>query len=58
MINTFKNNNQNLNLSIDNLPKDEKNMYDNQELTKTRPISDYMSDDKDLKKFWENMAET
>jgi hypothetical protein len=58
MINTIKTNNQNLNSSIEKLPKDEKNIYDNQELTQTRPISDYMSDDKDLKNFWENMVET
>jgi hypothetical protein len=58
MINTFKINNQNCNSSIEKLPKDERNIYDNQELTQTRPISDYMSDDKDLKNFWENMVET
>lgn len=58
MINTFKNNNNNKHSSIDNLPKDEKNMFDNKELTQTRPISDYMSDDKDLEKFWQNMDET
>lgn len=58
MINTFKNNINNKNISIDNLPKDEKNMYDNKEITQTRPISDYMSDDKDLEKFWQNMDET
>lgn len=58
MINTFKYNNNNKNISIDNLPKDEKNMFDNKELTQTRPISDYMSDDKDLEKFWQNMDET
>lgn len=58
MIHTFKNNNNNKNNSIDNLPKDEKNMFDNKELTQTRPISDYMSDDKDLEKFWQNMDET
>ena len=59
MIHTLKtNNNNNNNLSIDNLPKDEKNMFDNKELTETRPIADYMSDDKDLEKFWQNMDET
>lgn len=58
MINTFKNNNNNNNRSIDNLSIDEKNRMDNYEITQTRPISDYMSDDKDLQKFWENMDET
>jgi len=58
MINTIKSNNQNINSSIEKLPKDERNIYDNQELTQTRPISDYMSDDKDLKNFWDNMVET
>lgn len=58
MIHTLKTNNNNNNLSIDNLPKDEKNMFDNKELTETRPIADYMSDDKDLEKFWQNMDET
>jgi len=58
MIHTLKTNNNNNNLSIDNLPKDEKNMFDNKEITQTRPIADYMSDDKDLEKFWQNMDET
>lgn len=58
MMNTFRQNIQNNGTSIDNLPKEEKNIFDNQELTQTRPISDYMSDDKDLEKFWQNMAET
>lgn len=58
MIQTFKNNINHRNTSIDNLPKDEKNMYDNRELTETRPVSEYMSDDKDLEKFWQNMEET
>lgn len=58
MMNTFRHNSQNKNSSIENLPQDEKNIYDNQELTQTRPIADYMSDDKDLEKFWQNMAET
>ena len=58
MMNTFKNNSQNKNSSIENLPQDEKNISDNQELTQTRPIADYMSDDKDLEKFWQNMDET
>jgi len=58
MMNTFKHNIQNKNGSIENLPQEEKNIYDNQELTQTRPIAEYMSDDKDLEKFWQNMAET
>lgn len=64
MISTTKFNDQNNNKSIDNisnfsnLTSDEKTYIDNSELTKTRPISDYMSDDKDLQKFWDNIAET
>ncbi len=58
MINTYKNNINNNNRSIDNLPRDEKNKYDNDNVTETKPISEYMSDDKDLEKFWQNMAET
>lgn len=58
MIHTLKHNNNNKHTSIDNLPKEEKNMFDNKEITQTRPISDYMSDDKDLEKFWQNMDET
>ncbi len=64
MISTSKFNDQNNNKSIDNissfanLTTDEKTYIDNSELTKTRPISDYMSDDKDLQKFWDNIAET
>ena len=30
----------------------------NEEITKTRPVSDYMSDDKDLQKFWQNLEES
>ncbi len=55
MISTFRNTSNNNTNSIDNLPRDEKNKYDNEEITNTRPISDYMSDDKDLEKFWQNM---
>ena len=55
---TFRNNHQNKNGSIDNLPREEKKIYDNKELTPTIPISEYMSDDKDLEKFWQNMDET
>lgn len=51
-------NDNNKNRSIDNLTSEEKQNFDNYEVTKTRPISDYMSDDKDLQNFWENMAET
>lgn len=64
MISTSKFNDQNNNKSIDNisnflnLTTDEKTYIDNSELTKTRPIADYMSDDKDLQKFWDNIAET
>lgn len=58
MMQTFKNNHQNKNGSIDNLPREEKKIYDNKELTPTIPISEYMSDDKDLEKFWQNMDET
>jgi hypothetical protein len=64
IISTSKFNDQNNNKSIDNissfanLTTDEKTYIDNSELTKTRPISDYMSDDKDLQKFWDNIAET
>lgn len=64
MISTTKFNDQNNNKSIDNisnfsnLTTDEKTYINNSELTKTRPISDYMSDDKDLQKFWDNIAET
>ena len=64
MFSTTKFNDQNNNKSIDNissfsnLTRDEKTYIDNSELTKTRPISDYMSDDKDLQKFWDNIAET
>jgi|LauGreDrversion4_2_1035121.scaffolds.fasta_scaffold01053_18 hypothetical protein len=58
MMQTFRNNHQNKNGSIDNLPREEKKIYDNKELTPTIPISEYMSDDKDLEKFWQNMDET
>jgi len=62
MMKTLKYNNQHgnnsIDNSIDNLPSDEKNMFNNAEITQTRPISDYMSDDKELQKFWENMDET
>jgi hypothetical protein len=58
MINVSKSNYSNKNISIDNLSNEEKNMLDNNELTKTGPISDFMSDDKDLQKFWQNMEET
>lgn len=58
VINTSRSNNQNTYKSIDNLSSEEKQNMDNYEITKTRPISDYMSDDKDLQNFWENMAET
>jgi hypothetical protein len=58
MIRTFRNTSNNNTNSIDNLPKEEKNKYDNEEVTSTRPISDYMSDDKDLEKFWQNMDES
>lgn len=64
MISTTKFNDQNNNRSIDNisnfsnLTTDEKTYINNSELTKTRPISDYMSDDKDLQKFWDNITET
>lgn len=58
MMNTFRDNINNNSNSIENLPKEEKNMYDNKEMTTTRPISDYMSDDKDLEKFWQNMDES
>lgn len=55
MMSTFRNTLTNNTNSIDNLPSEEKKKYDNEELTSTRPISDYMSDDKDLEKFWQNM---
>lgn len=55
MISTFRNTLNNNTNSIDNLPREEKNKFDNEEVTSTRPISDYMSDDKDLEKFWQNM---
>lgn len=58
MISTFRNTSNNNTNSIDNLPKEEKNKFDNEEVTTTRPISDYMSDDKDLEKFWQNMDES
>ena len=63
MINVSKSNYSNKSRSIDNIPNvnlssDEKNILDNYEVTKTRPVSEYMSDDKDLQKFWQNMEET
>lgn len=60
IIETVKNNlNNNDNYSIDNY-NDYQSEYTNlnDEITKTRPVSDYMSDDKDLQKFWENLEES
>lgn len=60
IIETVKNNlNSNDNYSIENY-NDYQTEYNNlnEEVTKTRPVSDYMSDDKDLQKFWENLEES
>jgi hypothetical protein len=60
IIETVKNNlNNNDNYSIENY-NDYQTEYNNlnEEVTKTRPVSDYMSDDKDLQKFWENLEES
>ncbi len=62
MLNVSRFNNQNQNKSIDNyrhnISNEEKSVLDNYEVTKTKPIANYMSDDKDLQKFWENMEVT
>jgi hypothetical protein len=60
MMNTHKSNLQPTSASIDNTfnQKNKSNTNDNDELTVTRPVSEYMSDDKDLQKFWENMETT
>lgn len=54
-----KNLNSDNNKSIENYNnyKDEYTNL-NDEITKTRPISEYMDDDKDLKNFWENFEES
>jgi hypothetical protein len=60
IIETVKNNlNNNDNYSIENY-NDYQTEYNNlnEEITKTRPVSDYVSDDKDLQKFWENLEES
>jgi hypothetical protein len=60
MIETVKNNlNNSNNNSVENY-NDYQEEYNNlnEEVTKTRPVSDYMSDDKDLQKFWENLEES
>jgi len=60
IIETVKNNlNNNDNYSIDNY-NDYQSEYTNlnDEITKTRPVSDYMSDDKDIQKFWETLEES
>ena len=59
MIETVKKNLNNNNKSVENYTEyqDEYNNL-NEEITKTRPVSDYMSDDKDLQKFWENLEES
>lgn len=60
IIETVKNNlNNNDNYSIENY-NDYQTEYNNlnEEITKTRPVSDYMSDDKDLQKFWQNLEES
>lgn len=60
IINTVK---KNLNETNDNIVENYNNYQDeytnlNTEITKTKPVSDYMSDDKDLQNFWENLEET
>ena len=60
MMNTHKSNLQSNSVSIDNSvsQKNKTPTNDKDELTVTRPVSEYMSDDKDLQKFWENMETT
>jgi hypothetical protein len=59
MIENVKKNLNNNNKSVENY-NDYQEEYNNlnEEITKTRPVSDYMSDDKDLQKFWENLEES
>jgi len=59
MLETVKNNlnsNDNSVENYNNYQEEYNNL--NEEVTKTRPVSDYMSDDKDLQKFWENLEES
>ena len=60
LINTVKKNinNKSYNSSIENKSMHNNPLNDNEEITKTQKISNYMNDDPALKKFWENLETT
>lgn len=60
LINTVKKNinNRSYNSSIENKSSHDNPINDNEEITKTQKISNYMNDDPALKKFWENLETT
>ena len=60
LINTVKKNinNRSYNSSIENKSMKDDFINDNEEVTKTQKISNYMNDDPALKKFWENLETT
>jgi hypothetical protein len=60
LINTVKKNinNKSYNSSIENKSMLDNPINDNEEITKTQKISNYMNDDPALKKFWENLETT
>jgi hypothetical protein len=60
LINTVKNNinNKSYNSSIENKSSHNNPINENEEITQTQKISNYMNDDPALKKFWENLETT
>ena len=60
LINSVKKNinNKSYNSSIENKSSHDDYINDNEEITKTQKISNYMNDDPALKKFWENLETT
>lgn len=60
LINSVKKNinNKSYNSSIENKSSNDDYINDNEEITKTQKISNYMNDDPALKKFWENLETT
>lgn len=60
LINNVKKNinNKSYNMSIENKSNNNNEINDNDEITKTQKISNYMNDDPVLQKFWENFETT